>query len=70
LSSWFPVFLGGLQLSDWINLRRDLEFWTFNIVETAVDYEDFESWTKCMLHYSVFKYGPPYIHVFELAYVG
>jgi hypothetical protein len=30
----------------WMNLRRDLELWTFNIVETATDYEDFESWTK------------------------
>ena len=48
-----------------MNLRRDLELWTFNMVETAIDYEDFESWTKCILHYSVFKYGPPYIHVFE-----
>ena len=29
-------------------LRRDLEFWTFNIVESALGYEDFESWTKCI----------------------
>ena len=41
-----------------MNLRRDLELWTFNIVETAIDYEDFESWTKCILHYAMFKYGP------------
>ena len=39
-----------------MNLRRDLE--TFNIVETAIDYEDFEIWTKCILHYAMFKYGP------------
>ena len=32
---------GGLQLSDRINLRRDLEFLTFNTVETAIDYGDF-----------------------------
>ena len=31
-----------------MNLRRDLELWTFNIVETAIDYEDFGSWTKCI----------------------
>ena len=43
-----------------MNLRRDLELWTFNIVETAVDYEDFESWTKCVLHYAMFKYTPPH----------
>ena len=41
-----------------MNLRRDLELWTFNIVETAIYYEDFESWTKCILHYAMFKYGP------------
>ena len=41
-----------------MNLRRGLELWTFNIVETAIDYEDFESWTKCILHYAMFKYGP------------
>ena len=40
-----------------MNLRRDLELWTFNIVETAIDYEDFESWTKYILHYAMFKYG-------------
>jgi hypothetical protein len=42
-----------------MNLRRDLELWSFNIVETAIDYEDFESWTKCILHYAMFKYAPP-----------
>ena len=38
LSSSFSVLLWGLQLSDWMNLRRDIELWTFNIVETAIDY--------------------------------
>ena len=41
-----------------MNLRRVLELWTLNIVETAIDYEDFESWTKCILHYAMFKYDP------------
>jgi hypothetical protein len=54
----FPALLWGLQLISWMNLRRDLELWTFNIDETAIDYEDFESWTKCILHYDMFKYGP------------
>jgi hypothetical protein len=53
------VLLWRLQLSDWMNLRRDLELWTFNIVETAIDYEDFKSCTKYILHYAMFKYGPP-----------
>jgi hypothetical protein len=42
-----------------MNLRRDLELWIFNVVETAIDYEDFKSWTKCILHYAMFKYAPP-----------
>jgi hypothetical protein len=41
-----------------MNLRRGLELWTFNIVEPAIDYEDFESWSKCILHYAMFKCGP------------
>ena len=41
-----------------MNLRGELEFWTFNIIAAAVDYEDFERWTKCILHYAMFKYGP------------
>jgi hypothetical protein len=32
-------FIG--DYSDWIHLRRDFELWTFNIVETAIDYGDF-----------------------------
>ena len=51
--------LWGLQLSDWMILRRDFKLWIFDIVETAIDYEDFKSWTKCILHYAMFKYGPP-----------
>jgi hypothetical protein len=42
-----------------MNLRRDLELCIFNIVETTIDYEDFKSWTKCTLHYAMFKYAPP-----------
>jgi hypothetical protein len=34
-------FYRGLQLSDWMNLRKDFELWTFN-VETTVDYRTFE----------------------------
>ena len=49
LSICFPVLLWGLQLSDWMNLRRDLELWTVNIVKSVIDYEDFGSWTKCIL---------------------
>jgi hypothetical protein len=37
LSSWSPVLLWGFQLSDWMNLRREFELWTFNIVGTAID---------------------------------
>ena len=58
MPSWFPALLWRLQLSDWINLRRGLELWTSNTDETAIDYEDIESWTKCILHYAMFKYGP------------
>ena len=39
-----------------MNLRRNLELWTSNTVETAIDYEDFKSWIKCILHYAMFKY--------------
>lgn len=27
-------------------LRRDFELWTYNIVDTAIDYRDFESWAN------------------------
>ena len=36
-----------------MNLRRDVELWTFNIVETAIDYGDFGSWTKCTFYYAI-----------------
>ena len=60
MPSWFPALLWGLQLIKLNGSKkgRDLECWTFNIVPTDIDYEDFESWTKCMLHYAMFKYGP------------
>ena len=40
-----------------MNVRRDFELWAFSIVETAIDYGDFGSWTKCILHYAMFRYG-------------
>jgi hypothetical protein len=33
------VWIWGLQLGEWMNLRRDPELWTFNTVETAIDFE-------------------------------
>jgi hypothetical protein len=42
-----------------MNLRRDFELWPFNIVEIAIDYRDFGIWTKCILDYAMFRYGPP-----------
>jgi hypothetical protein len=53
-----PILLWGLQLSDWINLRRDLELQTFTTVETVIDYESFGCWNKCILHYTMYRYGP------------
>jgi hypothetical protein len=53
LPSWFPVLISGLQLSDWMDLIRDFELWTFNFVKTAVDYEAFQSWTKCTFYYAI-----------------
>ena len=41
----------GITVISWMNLRRALELWTFNIVETAIDYEDFESWNAFALCY-------------------
>jgi hypothetical protein len=58
LPSWFPVLLWGLQLSNWMNVRRDFELWTFNIIEAVMDYGGFGSWSKCTLHYAMFRYGP------------
>jgi hypothetical protein len=37
-----------------MNLRRDFELWSFNIVEIAIDCGDFWSWIK--LHYAIFNY--------------
>ena len=53
-----------------MNLRRDFELWTFNIIETAIDYGDFGSWTKCILHSAMFRYGPPIDLMFEQACGG
>ena len=35
-----------------------MNFGFFNIAETAIDYGDFGSWTKCILNYAMFRYGP------------
>ena len=50
-----------------MNLNNDFELWTFNIVETVIDYGTFE----VGLMYFAFCYGqvwPPQIHMFEQAY--
>jgi hypothetical protein len=41
-----------------MNLKRDFELMSFNVIDTAIHYEDFRSWTKCVLHYAMFRYGP------------
>ena len=50
-----------------LDVSQNSECGTFNINETAVEYGDFWSWTKCILHYAMFKYG---LHrlMFEQAY--
>ena len=53
-----------------MNLRSNFELWTFNIVETAIDYGDPQSWTECILHYAMFLGMAPYTHMFEKAYSG
>jgi hypothetical protein len=41
-----------------MNLRRDLELWTSDIVETAMDYGDLGSWAKCIFkNYDMARYG-------------
>jgi hypothetical protein len=39
-----------------MDLRRDFELWTFDIVNNATDYGDFGGWTKC--NYAMARYGP------------
>ena len=41
-----------------MDLRRNFELWTFNIVETGIDYGNFGSWTKCIFFLSMAIYGP------------
>jgi hypothetical protein len=38
---FFIFFFRGLQLHDWMTLRRDFELWNFNIFETGIDDGDF-----------------------------
>jgi hypothetical protein len=52
-----------------MNLSRGFELWTFNIAGTAIDHEDFGSWTKCVLHYAMFRYYP-HSHMFRQIYRG
>ena len=40
-----------------MNVRRDFELWSFNIVETMIDYEIFEVVLKVLLHYAMPRYG-------------
>jgi hypothetical protein len=54
----FAQIISCLDLGITIEIRRDFEFWTFNIVETAIDYGDFGSWTKCTFYYAMARYGP------------
>jgi hypothetical protein len=41
-----------------MNLRRNFELWTFNTVETVIDYGTFEVGLKYILHYAMDRYGP------------
>jgi hypothetical protein len=50
-----------------MNLKRDFELWTFNSVETVIGNGTFWSWTKCILHYYMARYGPHRL-MFEQAY--
>ena len=49
LISWCPVLIPELQVSDWMDLRRDFELRTFNIVDTAIKYGVFGSYTEYTL---------------------
>jgi hypothetical protein len=41
-----------------MNLSRDFDLWTFNIIVTAINYEDVGSWTKCIFYYAMARSGP------------
>ena len=41
-----------------MNLSRDFDLWTFNIIVTAINYEDVGSWTKCIFYYAMARCGP------------
>lgn len=47
-----------LGITVWWLDESQKRLWTYNIVETAIDW-DFWSWTKCNLHYVVFRCAPP-----------
>lgn len=40
-----------------MNVRRNVDLWTFNIVVIAVDYGGFGNWTKCTLDYAMCRHG-------------
>jgi len=60
---WFPVLFWGLELRDWLNLRRDFKLWTFNIVQTAIYFGEFEFErnTFCIILYLRVTPIDPYI---------
>ena len=56
--SWFPFLIPELQVSDWMDLRRDFELKTCNIVDTAIKYGVFGSYTEYTFYYVMAIYGP------------
>jgi hypothetical protein len=51
-----------------MNLQRDFELWTCNIVETVVDYGTFEVGVYVFCTMPWLGMAPPQTHVFEQAY--
>jgi hypothetical protein len=47
----------GLQLRVCTNLKENFELQTFSNVETVIHCGDFWSWTKCILYYTMARYG-------------
>ena len=52
------LLIPGLQLSDWMDLRRDFELWTFNIVDTVQTIGTLEVGLMYFLNYAMARYGP------------
>jgi hypothetical protein len=54
-----------------MNLRRDFALLNIAKITTIDKLLDFGSWTKCILNYTMARYGPHSLtHVFEEAYGG